>query len=48
MAGLSSGKKRMSRRSLRLEEALLMIHLSYGEDKDLTEDYQKDIWEFGY
>ncbi|KAL1296851.1 hypothetical protein AAFC00_004473 [Neodothiora populina] len=20
----------------------------YGEDKDLTEDYQKDIWEFGY
>ncbi|KAJ9620551.1 Cdc25 phosphatase Ibp1 [Taxawa tesnikishii (nom. ined.)] len=21
---------------------------TYGEDKDLTEDYQKDIWEFGY
>ncbi|KAI4733771.1 hypothetical protein E4T50_15671 [Aureobasidium sp. EXF-12298] len=20
----------------------------YGEDKQLTEDYQKDIWEFGY
>lgn len=20
----------------------------YGEDKELTEDYQKDIWEFGY
>ena len=20
----------------------------YGEDKTLTEDYQKDIWEFGY
>jgi hypothetical protein len=20
----------------------------YGEDKDLTEDYAKDIWEFGY
>jgi hypothetical protein len=20
----------------------------YGEDKELTEDYAKDIWEFGY
>jgi hypothetical protein len=20
----------------------------YGEDKELTEDYAKDVWEFGY
>jgi hypothetical protein len=27
---------------------LLTLTNRYGEDKDLTEDYAKDIWEFGY
>jgi hypothetical protein len=27
---------------------LTFLHNRYGEDKELTEDYAKDIWEFGY
>lgn len=30
------------------ETHLLTVRTRYGEDKELTEDYQKDIWEFGY
>lgn len=29
-------------------EANLSSRDRYGEDKELTEDYAKDIWEFGY
>jgi hypothetical protein len=27
---------------------LIFVRNRYGEDKELTEDYAKDIWEFGY
>jgi hypothetical protein len=27
---------------------LISLLNRYGEDKELTEDYAKDIWEFGY
>lgn len=30
------------------ENAFANNKVRYGEDKELTEDYQKDIWEFGY
>lgn len=31
-----------------VERELIFLLHRYGEDKELTEDYAKDIWEFGY